>query len=433
MALTPRPSSPLGKGETQRRRSSEPARRGGLAAFTRFARTTIASIQRAASLSPSPRAGKGTRGLGLASLLLLLLLLVGCGVPGTIPTGGSLPAAGAAPSPTPLPAVRFPQDEAPHTDLTEWWYYTGHLRARDAQGREHTYGFELTFFQTSRGQLSPYYAAHFAISDITRGQFHYDERAGFEPSSVIPPAGSTRGFHLALGGWTLQGVNGHDTLSASMTDYSFALSATDQLPQPVLHGGNGLISYGPAGFSYYYSRPLLAVAGTLTDHGTKLQVTGTAWMDHQWGNFISVNGSGWDWLSIQLADHTEYMLYDIRDAQKRTVALVGTAVAADGTVREIPSSAIHIEQLGTWTSPHTGGVYPSGWRVTLDQPGISLTLTPRLRDQELVTAKSTGVAYWEGAVSISGHSNGRAVTGEGYVELTGYATIPSSAQGSPLP
>src|SRR5262245_4313423 len=103
-----------------------------------------------------------------------IMLLAGCGVPGTIPSGGSLPAARPVPSPTPLPAVRFPQDEAPHANLTEWWYYTGHLQARDAQGRGRSYGFELTFFQTLRGQLSPYYAAHFAISDISRSQFHYD-------------------------------------------------------------------------------------------------------------------------------------------------------------------------------------------------------------------------------------------------------------------
>jgi predicted secreted hydrolase len=344
-----------------------------------------------------------------------------------------LPGARPAPSPKALPAVRFPQDEAPHTNLTEWWYYTGHLQARDAQERQRDYGFELTFFQTLRGQLLPYYAAHFAISDISRGQFHYDERAGFEPSAAIPPAGSTQGFNLALGGWALQGVNGHDKLNAAMTDYSFALGAVDQLPHPALHGGNGIISFGTAGFSYYYSRPLLAVSGTLTDHGAKLQATGTAWMDHQWGNFISVNGAGWEWFSIQLADHTEYMLYDIRDAQNKPTALVGTAVSADGTVRQIPSSAISIEQLGTWTSPHTNGVYPSGWRVTLKLPGVALTLTPQLRDQELVTAKSTGVAYWEGAVSIAGRSSGRPVTGVGYVELTGYASISSSAQGSPLP
>lgn len=366
--------------------------------------------------------------------LAVVLLLAGCGVPGTIHTTSSLPKVSAtAPTQAPLPPATLPQDEAPHQDLTEWWYYTGHLLGKDAQGQAHTYGFELVFFQTLRGQLPPYYAAHFAVSDITAGQFHYDERAGFSSSAAIPPAGSTTGFNLALGGWTMGGVNGHDHLAASATDYSMQLALADELPHAVLHNGDGIISYGPSGFSYYYSRPLMAVSGSMTDHGATLQVTGQAWMDHQWGNFVSLSGSGWDWYSIQLANHTEYMLYIIRDAQKRPVSTFGTAVAADGRASVIPPEQIQSQPLGSWTSPVTGGVYPSGWQITLPSQQVSLTLTPLLRDQELVTTHSTGVAYWEGAVGITGSAAGQQVTGEGYVELTGYANVPSSSQSAVTP
>jgi predicted secreted hydrolase len=112
------------------------------------------------------------------------------------------------------------------------------------------------------------------------------------------------------------------------------------------------------------------------------------------------------------------------------VATFGTAIAADGTASEIPPQQISSQALSSWTSPVTGGVYPSGWRVTIAGRSLSLTLTPLLRDQELVTARSTGVAYWEGAVAVSGTVAGARVTGEGYVELTGYASVPASA-GSP--
>jgi predicted secreted hydrolase len=44
-----------------------------------------------------------------------------------------------------------------------------------------------------------------------------------------------------------------------------------------------------------------------------------------------------------------------------------------------------------------------------------------MANQELATRRSTQVTYWEGAVQISGTAEGRAVTGQGYVELTGYA------------
>lgn len=378
-----------------------------------------------------PRARRTLLAL-LALLACAVLALGGCGIPGTISSSSRLPHAPAS-APTPaLPPVQFPQDEAPHTDLTEWWYYTGHLHGRDAQGRQHVYGFELVFFQTLRGQFPPFDAAHFAVSDITAGHFSYDQRAGFVPPTAIPPAGSTAGFHLALGGWSAQGLNGHDALSAKMPSYAIDLRLTGLKPA-VLHNGNGIISYGPAGFSYYYSRPLMAVSGTLTDHGAPITVTGQAWMDHQWGNFVSVTGSGWDWYSIQLDNDTEYMLYVIRDEHKRPVAVFGTRVAPDGTATSIPASEIQIRALGSWTSPHTGGVYPSGWRIELPADHVSLTLTPQLLDQELVTSASTGVAYWEGAVAIAGTAGGRPLAGEGYVELTGYATIPSSSQGASVP
>ena len=42
-------------------------------------------------------------------------------------------------------------------------------------------------------------------------------------------------------------------------------------------------------------------------------------------------------------------------------------------------------------------------------------------DQELVVNTMGGLAYWEGSVRVSGTSNGNAIAGEGYVELTGYA------------
>ena len=223
------------------------------------------------------------------------------GLPGTIASGSALPAVAASPTPLALPPVRFPQDEAPHHDLTEWWYYTGHLSARDAAGRTHSYGFELTFFQTLRGQFAPYYAAHFAISDLTRGQFHYDQRAAFAPPDVIPAPDSTSGFNLALAGWTARGLGGRDQLAATMSGYAINLGLTATKPD-VLHGGNGIITYGDAGYSYYYSRTRMAVSGTITDHGARLTVSGLAWMDHQWGNFVSLAGAGWDWYSIQLDD-----------------------------------------------------------------------------------------------------------------------------------
>ncbi|MFQ6006610.1 MAG: lipocalin family protein, partial [Woeseia sp.] len=42
----------------------------------------------------------------------------------------------------------------------------------------------------------------------------------------------------------------------------------------------------------------------------------------------------------------------------------------------------------------------------------------------------TSVRYWEGAVDAAGQRNGHAITGRGYVELTGYAGIDAKAADS---
>jgi hypothetical protein len=42
------------------------------------------------------------------------------------------------------------------------------------------------------------------------------------------------------------------------------------------------------------------------------------------------------------------------------------------------------------------------------------------------------VAYWEGAIWITGQSHGHTITGEGYTELTGYAQLPPGSATGPL-
>jgi predicted secreted hydrolase len=355
--------------------------------------------------------------------LLLAMLLSACGIPGIVSTAAQLPLvksqAGTAASS--LPPICFPQDEAAHRDLTEWWYYTGHMNAVTPGGRAHHYGFELVIFQALRSALPPVYAAHFAISDVTGGQFHFDQRRLTEPQANIPNGTSSRGIDVAVGDWSIMGMNGLDHLTAEMANYAIHLTLRGLKP-PTLHNGNGLITYGMGGFSYYYSRTRMALSGTLVDHSQPLEVTGEAWMDHQWGNFLFLGSGGWDWYSIQLHDNTEMMLYLIRNAAGQVISTYVGFIAANADDRLLPASALKIAVLGHWRSPVTSAIYPSGWRVTIDDPHLhtALTLTPELKNQELVVYQSTGNSYWEGAVSIQGQSAGREIGGQGYVELTGY-------------
>src|SRR5260370_9153035 len=159
----------------------------------------------------------------LPLLGLLALVLASCSVPGVPATNAQLTAVQAVSSPRALPPVRFPQDEAAHRDLTEWWYYTGHMDAVTPDGQQHHYGFELVFFQNTRSDYPPVYMAHFAISDLTRGEFHYDQRRLTEPNAVIPDGTSSYGFNISINDWSPRGWNGLDHLPATMNGYTINL------------------------------------------------------------------------------------------------------------------------------------------------------------------------------------------------------------------
>jgi Predicted secreted hydrolase len=354
-------------------------------------------------------------------LAFCVMALAGCTFPGLAETNAQLPVVQQSPQRA-LPSIQFPQDEGVHNDLTEWWYYTGHLEAQAADGSVHMYGFELVVFQAIRSDLPVVYPAHFAITDLTRHEFHYDQRrvTQFSGTQSAVSVHNSNGFSLKVGDWSLQGLNGHDHLVAAMDKYALTLQL-DALKPAVLHNDTGLIPYGLGGFSYYYSRTRMAVQGTLNDHGQPLHVHGQAWMDHQWGNFLTLGG-GWDWYSLQLTNGTEIMLYFIRGAAGQTLTTYIDLIDAHGHATVIPARSLSMRVLAYWRSPTTGIRYPSGWQLAINDPHLRtmLTVQPLLKNQELITTRSTGNIYWEGAVSIQGQSNGVAASGQGYVELTGY-------------
>jgi predicted secreted hydrolase len=369
---------------------------------------------------------------GAALVTALALLLAACSPAGRLlavdpPTLPSPPAA--TPSPPvavdPQP-VRLPADDAPHERLMEWWYYTGHLEADD--GRR--FGFEFVIFRAERGAFPVSWASHLALTDEDGQLFRYDQRSEIGPQ-VDRAAAS--GFDLAIAGqdatgrpvgepWTMRGADGRDALAARSAPAGFGLdlSLDDGDRPPALHDTDGWIDFGVAGSSYYYSRTQMAATGTVTLDGEPLAVEGTAWFDHQWGDFISVGGGGWDWFAVNLEDGTDVTLSLVRAADGSYPLVYGTLVRPDGTTEHLQREAFTVEVTDEWTSPHTDARYPAGWRITLSAEDLTIDLQPTVPDQELDTRSTTGVVYWEGSQVVEASRGGQPLGGEAYVELTGY-------------
>ncbi|MDH5242554.1 MAG: lipocalin family protein, partial [Chloroflexota bacterium] len=148
-----------------------------------------------------------------------------------------------------------------------------------------------------------------------------------------------------------------------------------------------------------------------------------AWFDHQWGDFISVGGGGWDWFAVNLDDGTDLTISLVRDADGSFPLVYGTLTEPDGTTRHLERDAFTVQVTDRWSSPATGAEYPAGWTITLPTEDLVIDLAPTVAAQELDTRATTGVVYWEGSQRVSATRAGVAIGGEAYVELTGYAPV----------
>ena len=327
----------------------------------------------------------------------------------------------------------FPRDHGAHEEFrTEWWYYTGQVTAKNGR----PFGYELTFFRRgmprdqtktlpSQWAVTHLYLAHFAISDLSKGRFHYTDkmsRAGLGKAG----AASDR-LHVWIDRWSAESpanAPGSQTLKATDGDLAIELTVSPGKP-PVVHGTNGISRKGPVTgqASHYYSFTRLATTGKLTIGNESFDVTGTSWMDHEFGSAdLDKDLVGWDWFCLQLDDRRELMLYRLRRADgSADPASSGTLIDPDGRGHHLLLGDFTLEPTSYWTSPASKAHYPQRWRLTIPSQHLSLELVPRMAEQELSPKRSTQITYWEGAIETTGMAEGKPIRGQGYMELTGYA------------
>jgi len=331
-------------------------------------------------------------------------------------------ASAAAPRP-----FRFPEDHGPHPKFrSEWWYFTGNVTAEG--GRR--FGFQLIFFRFALSPEAParssawasnqVYMAHFAVTDVAKNRFHAAQR--FSRGALDLAGAQSVPFRVWLGSWQARAGGALFPLRLRADDGGYAIDLRlDQGKPLVLNGDAGLSRKSDqAGIaSYYYSIPRIPVSGRLTTPDGVWQVGGAAWLDREWtSSALAPEQIGWDWFALQLSDGRDLMVFRVRSRDDGADSYrAGTLVEADGEARSLAADDFTLDDLDYWRSPRDGVRYPSRWRVRVPSAAIDLEVTPEIPDQELNLA----FRYWEGASRVSGTSASAAVTGRGYVELTGYA------------
>ena len=370
-------------------------------------------------------------------LAVLSLLMVACGSNDAPVRGSDLAvlaqqAQGYAQAGPGQPLV-FPRDHGPHPDYRiEWWYLTANLS--DEAGRP--YGAQWTLFRLAvrppgtladenAWQSDQMYMAHFAITTpdthvsfqrYSRGGQHEGEsRAGV---SGLP-------FSAWLDDWHLQST-GTDWLPLSVKarqdDDAMLLELSGKSPL-VLQGNGGFSQKHPdGGGSFYYSQPFLHASGELTVDGQTIPVTGEAWLDREWSSqFLQGSQVGWDWFSLHLNNGEKLMLFRLRQSpgEDRSEEFIqAKLISNDDHATSLDPAQITMESMEDTTV--AGRQLPLRWRIELPQIARNLDIKALHPDQWM----DVDFPYWEGVVTVSG--SGPENSGRGYMELTGYTSLPTT-------
>lgn len=332
----------------------------------------------------------------------------------------------------------FPDDHGAHPGFrTEWWYYTGNVFTED----DRQFGYQFTIF---RSQLNPpdsvnqnqvrseewntdqLYLGHFAISDVQNENHVFEERysrgaAGLAGAQTIP-------YRIWLEDWSIERLESEKygdknfpvQLRAEMEDgTSIKLNVTPVKPL-ILQGEDGYDPKGPepGNASYYLAFTRMKTDGTITINNQKHQVSGLSWMDHEWStSALGEDQLGWDWFSLQLTNGYDLMYYQLRNKDGSVSEFTtGSLIDPDGNKTTITVDEMQLRVLNTWESQHSGGKYPSKWEMSIPESDLELQLETLFPDQEM----DVSVRYYEGTLGISGEMNGEEISGNGFIEMTGY-------------
>ena len=311
----------------------------------------------------------------------------------------------------------FPADHGAHPDFRiEWWYVTANLV--DARGA--AYGSQWTLF---RQALAPggdnegwasqqIWMAHAAV---TRADTHRSSET-FARGGVGQAGVEAHPFRAFIDSWAMRGAERTDPMTisplditAAGVDFSYALHLEANQPL-VLQGDSGYSRKSEREqASYYYSQPFFAVTGNLAIDGSKVEVTGKAWMDREWSSQpLAAEQTGWDWFALHFETGEKLMLYRMREKSGKTY-MSGNWILPDVSARQLAAADIVMQPKAPIDID--GRTLPVEWRIEIPSRAVSIDCAP-LNPKAWM---GTSFPYWEGPIHFHGTH-----TGVGYLELTGY-------------
>jgi predicted secreted hydrolase len=313
--------------------------------------------------------------------------------------------------------ISFPSDEGRHPEESiEWWYTAGHLTG-DNSGID--YSFMLTYFYFPAYGYDGFRILN--VSNEETGAF-YTETAAVNYS--VMSVDSLNIQATTMGGNSEFWYN-KTRADNSIIPFEYVLSAEsdrnlldlgyESIKPPLILGENGYFQQGESSYTYYYSLTKSLVTGTLSIDGMSEPVSGTAWVDRQYGTFNPLTEEDYEWFYIQLSNDMDINIYSLFTEDRKlpdTATYRHMSVYLD-TTTQYTTHDFEIERLAFNYMPDSGMCYSSKWRLNSAINNIDLIITTNRNNSEI----QLPFRFFEGSTLVAGMVNGEEVTGIGFAEL----------------
>ncbi len=333
--------------------------------------------------------------------------------------------------------ISFPVDEGWHPDeAIEWWYIAGHL-VGESSGT--SYSFMLAYFyypgdtfgisyngfrilNLSNDDTGVFHSETMPVlnyMDLATDQLHIDAR--------LFNGVSEHWYHKEENGGTL--IPFEYELSASADRASITLSAASQ-KRPLILGDDGLFDQGASSYTYYYSLTAIDVEGSLSFGESSEDVSGTAWIDRQYGSFNPNAGEAYEWFYLQLSNGMDLNIWNLFTPENQLPdhpAYRHISAYVNEEMQYI-SHDFDLERLSFAKMPGSENCYAQSWRLRSETDQLDINFSTLHHNSEVKLPFN----FLEGPTTATGFINGSPVTGIGFAELVNIYEAPELKITHPL-
>jgi predicted secreted hydrolase len=320
--------------------------------------------------------------------------------------------------------LSFPADEGRHSsEPIEWWYTNGHLTGITT-GKHYSY--MLSYFYSPLSIFDGFRILN--LSDDDLGLFCTESQA--LNYNIMASDSLNIKAKIFLGG-TETWHNKTDILGNSLP-FEYEISAVSSigainleyngLKPPLILADSGYFYEGALDYTYYYSLTKNEATGTITLNGITENVSGSSWIDKQYGTFNPSNGQEYEWFCIQLSNGMDINvnnLFTVKDEIPDNLKYRLLSAYVDETT-QYTTSDFQIERLKYSYMPDSSRCYSQKWRITSSILNVDIIVSALHSNCEV----SLPFRFYEGSTYVTGTVSGAPVTGVGFVELLHSYEIP---------